>query len=172
VSTKRRRGAGITFPSTGRRGAGHGVAFGASDPRGNAVPRLLLAALFAALAFAPAVVSAESAPAAETPRALFIFAYSPGPAWIEGKPMHEQNLLPHGRYISALHKAGRIFAAGPYGDRDGGVALVWAKDREEADATLAADPAIVDGLFVAEIRAWAPRFVSDEALKPVIPAGR
>lgn len=133
------------------------------------MPRLILAALFVFAAFA----SAQAGTAAATDaRALFIFAYSPGPAWVAGKPMREQNLLPHGRYISALHKEGRIFAAGGYADGDGGVALVWAKDRAEADGILAADPAIVEGLFVAEIRAWAPRFVSDETLTPMIPAGR
>lgn len=133
------------------------------------MPRLILAALLALAALAPAQAGAETAPDA---RALFIFAYSPGPAWVAGKPMREQNLLPHGRYISALHKEGRIFAAGGYADGDGGVALVWAKDRAEADATLAADPAIIEGLFVAEIRAWAPRFVSDQTLTPMVPAGR
>ncbi|MBB5518037.1 YciI family protein [Amphiplicatus metriothermophilus] len=129
--------------------------------------KLVLSAMLAIAALGLARAAAENA-AAQPERALFIFAYSPGPAWVEGKPMREQNLLPHGRYIRSLLDEGRIFAAGGYADADGGVALVWAQDRAEAERLLAADPAIVEGVFTAEIRAWAPRFVSGETLQPII----
>jgi hypothetical protein len=98
---------------------------------------------------------------------LYLFQYSPGPAWREGVPMRQQGMGPHGAYMQQLQDEGRLFAGGGYASDDGGMAIVTAAGIEEAAAMLAADPAIQSGIFVAELRHWRPRFRTDTPL----PAG-
>lgn len=98
--------------------------------------------------------TAVSPPPALPAEPLFALVYRRGPAWIAGKPMHEQQLGGHFRYMQGLQREGRLVAAGPFADTDGGMALVRARDRAAALALLAADPAIVDRIFVAEVRNW------------------
>ncbi len=124
--------------------------------------RALLAAPILAAA-APACAAAQTdAPAAA--RQLFLFQYAPGPAWRAGAPMREQGLGPHAAYMAQLQSEGRLFAAGGYASDDGGMAIVMAADEPEARAMLAADPAIVSGIFVAELHHWQPRFRVDTPL--------
>ena len=128
------------------------------------------AAFLIALASPPAAMSgavhAQPAPAraAAQPRQLFLFLYRPGPAWREGVPMRRQDLRAHAAYHAQLLREGRIFAGGGYVGRDGGLAIVRAADRTEAEAMLAADPAIVNGVFAGEIRQWQPRFHGPQPL--------
>lgn len=111
------------------------------------------------LAGAEAQPAARTAPAAATaPRQLFLFLYRPGPAWRAGRPMREQDLRAHGAYHAQLLREGRSFAGGGYVGEDGGLAIVRAASMDEARAMLAADPAIRNGVFVAELRQWSPRF--------------
>jgi uncharacterized protein len=121
---------------------------------------ILLLALMLAAAQAPA----QSEPGAAAPRQLFLFLYRPGPAWRAGRPMREQDLRAHGAYHAALQRDGRGFAGGGFVGEDGGMAIVRAANIEEARAILAADPAIRSGVFVADLRQWAPRFHSDAPL--------
>lgn len=120
---------------------------------------ILLALL---LAGAPALAQTE--PSAAAPRQLFLFLYRPGPAWRAGRPMREQDLRAHGAYHARLLAEGRGFAGGGYVGEDGGLAIVRAAGLDEARAMLAADPAIVNGVFVAELRQWAPRFHNAQPL--------
>lgn len=106
---------------------------------------------------------AAQAPASE-PRQLFLILYSPGPSWRAGRPMREQDLRAHGAYYAGLLRDGRAFAGGGYVGEDGGLAIVRAANLGEARAILAADPAIIGGIFVADLRQWAPRFHSDAPL--------
>jgi uncharacterized protein YciI len=69
--------------------------------------------------------------------------------------------------MAQLQAEGRLFAGGGSVGADGGLAIVLAADIEEARAVLAADPAVVSGIFVGELRQWRPRFRSDDPL----PAG-
>jgi uncharacterized protein YciI len=117
----------------------------------------LLLAIALAAAQAPAAPPPEP-PAAVAPRQLFLFLYRPGPAWRAGRPMREQDLRAHGAYHAQLLREGRSFAGGGYVGEDGGLAIVRAATRAEAEAMLAADPAIRSGVFAAELRQWAPRF--------------
>ena len=120
-----------------------------------------LGAIGAALAFLPACATAQPRAGAQQ---LFLFQYAPGPAWRAGAPLREQGLGPHGAYMQQLQDQGRLFAGGGYASNDGGMAIVTAADMEEARAMLAADPAIISGIFVAELRHWRPRFRSDAPL--------
>ena len=120
--------------------------------------------LLLALALAGAQTPPASPPAPDQPRQLFLFLFRPGPAWRAGVPMRQQDLRDHGAYHARLVREGRSVAGGGYVGEEGGMAIVRAADRAEAEAMLAADPAIRNGVFVAELRQWAPRFHSDAPL--------
>lgn len=125
----------------------------------------ILFALLLSLA-APAAAQPETArPAAPAPAAqpLFALILAPGPAWKPGRPFAEQGLRPHFDYWMALFHAGRIASAGPVGS-DGGLVLLRAADQAAADAILAADPAIVAGIFTGTVRPYAPPMVNADAL--------
>lgn len=85
---------------------------------------------------------------------LFAFIYRPGPAWIEGKPMQEQALGPHVEFMQRLQDEGRLLVAGPLLETNGGIAVVRAKDKREADGLLAGDPAVTSGIFLADAHSW------------------
>lgn len=123
---------------------------------------LLLLAL--ALAGAQPAAAPPPAPAAAQPRQLFLFLFRPGPAWRAGVPMRQQDLRDPAAYHARLLREGSGFAGGGYVGENGRLAIVRAADRAEAQAMLAADPAIRNGVFVAEPRQWAPRFHSDAPL--------
>ena len=128
-------------------------------------PALLLALILAS-ASTPSAISAQAPaePAATAPRPLFLFLFRPGPAWRAGVPMHQQDLRAHGAYHARLVREGRSVAGGGYVGEEGGMAIVRAASLEEAQAMLAADPAIQNGVFAAELRQWTPRFHSDTPL--------
>jgi uncharacterized protein len=93
------------------------------------------------------------------PQQTYAFVYAPGPQW---RPQTEQNLGPHRAYIADLHARGRVLFGGAFlDDAGGGFGVVRAKDRDEALALLAADPAIRERVFVGEVRRWHAMF--DEA---------
>src|SRR5688572_9952716 len=139
----------------------------------NKLPRLIFAAFGVfTVAYQLSCAGGGAAPAAasnppplEKGLPIFAFLYRAGPAWQAGKPMREQGLGPHGKYIKSLLESGRLFAGGGFSDVEGGLALVRAADLEEARGILAADPAITSGIFVADIHRWHPRFVTPEPLR-------
>ena len=87
----------------------------------------------------------KSAPATPAPviakGRLFAVVLGPGQAWKKGQPFKGPGLDAHRQYWKGLLAAGRVAAAGPLGDRSG-LALIRAKSQNEADALLAADPAV------------------------------
>ena len=137
------------------------------DRRNKILPALGALAL---IAVAPAVGQAQEAQMTESqalvgaPNQLYVFLYSAGPAWKAGLPMERQALGPHAGYVKGLLDEGRLVGGGRFEGLDGGMAIVRAATLAEAQATLAADPAIVSGVFVADLRAWTPRFRSSEPL--------
>ena len=128
------------------------------------------AVTFAGMAGASGGTTQETPDAATTPRARIPFAilYHPGPAWRAGVPMEKQGLRDHFFYLRALDKDGRIVIAGPVGP-DGGLILLLARDQADADHVVAADPAVVAGLFVGKAKRFIPRFVGKAPLSPVMP---
>jgi uncharacterized protein YciI len=125
---------------------------------------LLTAALLMVTPVPPQAAPADLPQASAQTRTLFIVSYRPGPKWIAGKPNHEQALGPHAAYIKRLLDEGVLFAGGPYGDNEGGMAIFWATDMDQAKAIVAADPAVTQGVFVPELRGWTPRFDSKRLL--------
>lgn len=92
----------------------------------------------------------------------FLCVYRPGPRWLPGKPLAEQPLREHGRYMLELYRRGVMRLAGRFADGSGGAMLFGADDDASAQAIVAADPAVVAQTFAYELRQWA--FVDWEAL--------
>ena len=78
--------------------------------------------------------------------------------------MRQQDLREHAAYHDRLVREGRGVAGGGYVGMDGGMAIIRAVNLAEAQAMLSADPAIVNGVFAADLRQWVPRFHSDAPL--------
>lgn len=125
--------------------------------------KALIAATVLTLAAGPAV--AQPAPATT----VYVITYKAGPTWKPGVPMAKQAIATHAAYMRKLHAEGRMYAAGPTLDIDGGVILLKAADLKEAQGIMAADPAVTTGLFVGEVRQWQLAFSSGETLAPKAP---
>lgn len=85
---------------------------------------------------------------------IYCVSYSPGPSWSATLPASAQDLLLHGKYMHNLLKKGVLRQAGPYVDRDGGLAIFEAGDRMAAEAIVAADPAVAEGVMVPALTEW------------------
>lgn len=120
-------------------------------------------AILLSLCAVAAPVQAGQPSAVEADRSLFAIIYRPGPAWKTGVPMAEQGLGEHARYMKRLVDQGVIHTAGPLG-ADGGLVLLHIRDLAAAEALVAADPAVRDGLFIGEVRRFVPRFTSARPL--------
>ena len=87
-------------------------------------------------------------------KTTFLVIYRPGPAWLPGKPVSQQPLTEHGKYMLSLYVKGSMKFAGPLTDDAGGAVVLQVVDEAEAKAIVAADPAVKDGIFVHEIHPW------------------
>lgn len=92
----------------------------------------------------------------------FLCVYRPGAKWLPGKPLEQQPLKEHGRYMLELYTRGVMRLAGRFVDGSGGAMLFGADDEASAQAIVAADPAVEAQTFTYELRQWA--FVDWEAL--------
>lgn len=87
-------------------------------------------------------------------KTTFLVIYRPGPAWLPGKPVSEQPLTEHGKYMLSLFVKGSMKFAGPLTDNAGGAVVLDVADEAEAKAIVAADPAVRAGIFVYEMHPW------------------
>ena len=117
--------------------------------------QFLLAGLSAALA-------SSAAHAAQPDKPSYLCVYRPGGKWLTGKPLSEQPLREHGRYMLDLYRRGIMRLAGRFADGSGGAMLFGADDDASAQAIVAADPAVVAQTFTYELRQWA--FVDWESI--------
>ncbi len=81
----------------------------------------------------------------------FVFTYEPNPAARAGHSISDQPA--HRAWIAKLWDERRLILAGPFIETTGGMAIVEARDRADAEALLQEDPAIANGTFIASIRA-------------------
>lgn len=94
----------------------------------------------------------ETGPGPVVPPVEFhMVTYSPGPNWVAGKGLFEQPLEGHAEFQADLAARGLLLLSGPLLDRDGGISIIRAADRETAQALLADDPALVNGVFAADV---------------------
>jgi uncharacterized protein len=87
-------------------------------------------------------------------KTTFLVIYRPGPAWLPGKPVSQQPLTEHGKYMLSLFAKGSMKFAGPLTDDAGGAVVLNVADEAEAKAIVAADPAVKAGIFVYEMHPW------------------
>lgn len=87
-------------------------------------------------------------------KTTYLLLYRPGPSWVPGKPVTEQPLKEHGKYMLHLYVKGTLKFAGPLLDDAGGAVVFEAENDEEAKAIVAADPAVVSQVFVSELHPW------------------
>lgn len=102
-----------------------------------------------------ALVMGSASAQAATTQPSYLCVYRPGPRWLAGKPLSEQPLREHGRYMLDLYKRGVMRLAGRFADGSGGAMLFGADDDASAQAIVAADPAVVAETFTYELRQWA-----------------
>jgi uncharacterized protein YciI len=113
---------------------------------------LLLSSLVGALLCAGGLWTARATNTPDT--ATFLVIYSPGPAWIAGKPVSEQGLGEHFQYMLDLYERGSLKQAGPFTDNTGGAMILEAADAAAAQAVIANDPAVKEQKMTPEIRPW------------------
>lgn len=122
----------------------------------------------ALLAIVASPLGAQQPPprATQTPavQPVYLLTYRQGPTWVEGQPMNRQKLGPHDRYMRGLLKDGTLVAAGRFTRENGGMAVIRAANRAEAQAVLAADPAVMSGIFVGTLTSWEPSFDSRQPI--------
>jgi uncharacterized protein YciI len=85
---------------------------------------------------------------------IFALCYRPGPAWLAGKSVFEQPLKEHLSYMRSLLDASSIVLGGPYSDDTGGLVAIEAESQEAALEVAAADPAVRDGVMLADVHPW------------------
>jgi uncharacterized protein YciI len=90
----------------------------------------------------------------ETEKKIFLVIYKPGGAWVKGKPVSEQPLHDHGKYLLELYKSGILKFAGPFTDDTGAAAALEVFDEVEARNLLERDPAVINKIMVYETRPW------------------
>jgi uncharacterized protein YciI len=100
--------------------------------------------------------AAEDAQPTSNAKATFLVIYRPGPAWPPGQNLAELPLKDHGTYMLSLYKRGAMKLAGPLTDNAGGAVVLEVSGESEAKEIVAADPAVVAGIFVYEMHPWAP----------------
>ena len=100
---------------------------------------------------AAAGAAQETAP---RPKTTWLVVYRPGPSWVAGKPLAEQPLKEHGRYMIELYGKGTLKFAGPFLDDSGGAMVMEADTEADAKVLVAADPAVKGGVMLADLRPW------------------
>jgi uncharacterized protein YciI len=83
----------------------------------------------------------------------FILRYKPGPKWVKGKTVAEQDIGPHFGYMIEQSKKGLILAAGPAMAGDEGL-YVAKGSKADVDTLIAADPGITSGIFAPDVFGW------------------
>jgi uncharacterized protein YciI len=102
-----------------------------------------------------ALAGSEATAQQQSTQPSYLCVYRPGPRWLAGKPLAEQPLREHGRYMLDLYKRGVMRMAGRFADGSGGAMLFGADDDASAQGIVAADPAVVAQTFAYELRQWA-----------------
>lgn len=119
----------------------------------NRVTFLLLSGIALACFFLQSLAAADEQQQA-TAKVNYLVIYRPGPAWVAGKPVEEQPLKEHGKYMLSLYVKGSMKLAGPLTDNAGGAVLLEVANESEANSIVMEDPAVRTGIFVYEMHPW------------------
>ncbi|HUE99638.1 MAG TPA: YciI family protein [Anaerolineales bacterium] len=91
------------------------------------------------------------------PSIRYVVFHKPGPKWQYGMDFREQDgVREHVQHYLSLHEQGKLELGGPFLLQDAGGMMVATRDvsQEELEAYAAADPAILSGLLLYEVRPW------------------
>lgn len=92
---------------------------------------------------------------AQEGRLRFLVLFARGPNWREGYPFKEQpSAGPHAAYMEGLRGEGKLVRGAPLADASGSVALLLARDLEEARRLVEGDPMVAGGVMQADLYAW------------------
>ena len=79
---------------------------------------------------------------------MFTVIYHTGPQWVEGRRFQEQDgISAHRDFLGEQFANGKLFAAGPFLDDTGGVAIFELESSDELDGLLRRDQTIAEGLM-------------------------
>jgi uncharacterized protein len=84
----------------------------------------------------------------------YAIIYTPGPAWIAGRPAAQQALSPHKEYLQVLRVVNALLQVSYSSDGKTEVAVFEVKSEAEAHQLLAMDPAVGTRTLKAELRQW------------------
>ena len=80
--------------------------------------------------------------------------YKPGKNWLANKPIGEQDLFSHVKYLTNLHEHGAVRMGGPFAEKDAGLVILSLDGMDEAQIIVENDPAVLSGILVAQISEW------------------
>ena len=87
----------------------------------------------------------------------YVVFHRPGPKWQAGVDFREQEGVgEHVHHYLKLHEQGKLELGGPFLLQDAGGMMVASRDVSQAalESFAAADPAVLSGLLLYEIRPW------------------
>ena len=84
----------------------------------------------------------------------YAIIYSPGPAWIAGRPASQQAIGPHNAYLQKLGAAHKLLQVSHSRDGTTWVAFFEVESEAEARQLLTVDPAVGAKIVTAELRPW------------------
>lgn len=70
------------------------------------------------------------------------------------RAIYEPYLPAHMDYLQELKVRGALLLSGPFADRTGGLVLIEAASRDEAEAIAQADPLVANHVDTYELREW------------------
>jgi uncharacterized protein YciI len=70
------------------------------------------------------------------------------------RAIYEPHLPAHLAYLRELKARGALLLSGPFADRTGGMVLISAASRAEAEAIAEADPLVANEVDAYELREW------------------
>src|SRR5262249_20845143 len=101
-----------------------------------------------------AVGVAVGVAAQDVKKTTYLVVYRAGPGWIAGKPLAEQPLAEHGKYVRSLYAKGVLKFGGPFSGGSGGAPGLEAAAEAQGRAVVAGDPGVIAKVFVGELHPW------------------
>lgn len=84
----------------------------------------------------------------------YVFLYVPGPNWLPGKPISEQPLAGHFRYMTQLESQRKLVLGGGFLDGSGAMGVLVADSQAEAENLVTHDPAVRERIVTATVHPW------------------
>jgi uncharacterized protein YciI len=90
---------------------------------------------------------------------IFVFVYTPGSAWIQGKRAVEQPFFEeHVCYMQRLFDDKRLLMGGPFLDHESGLGILEVENFAQARELIEQDPAVREKVFQSHLHSWNPAF--------------